>query len=92
MRKYDTIPVPHAFHCNINTPMQVRTGELFSVTMSLIGSACYKLVAIINSMKNMGQCGFKRQRFKATLERVCLETQHGIDELLYANDVLLVVG
>jgi hypothetical protein len=88
MRKYDTIPVPHVFQGEISQPMQVRTGELFSIGLSLIGSACYKLPVIIDSMEKMGQNGFKRQRFKASLNSVSLQTQHGIEEQLYANGLL----
>jgi hypothetical protein len=69
--------------------MQLQAGELFSIKMSLVGSSYKKLPAIIESMENIGQQGFQRQRFKATLNSISIQYQYGQEELLYANGLLL---
>lgn len=89
MRKYDNIPVPYAFRCSISQPMQVQTGELFSIEMNLIGSSFHKLPAIIKSMENIGQCGLEKRRYRATLNSVSVQHQQGEETLLYANGLLL---
>lgn len=89
MRKYDTIPVPHAFHGEITQPMKIQKNALFSIKMSLVGSTIKKLPTIIESMENMGRQGFEKQRFKATLNSVSIQHQEGEEELLYANGLLL---
>ena len=89
MRKYENIPVPYAFCMPIAQSMQVQAGELFSIQMSLIGTSCHKLPAFIKSMENIGQCGLKKQRYRATLNSVSVQYQQGQETLLYANGLLL---
>jgi len=89
MRKYDTIPVPHAFQCALSQPMQLQTGELFSIKMSLIGLSNQKLPSVIKSMENIAQQGLQKQRFKAALNSVSIVHKKGQEALLYANGLLL---
>jgi hypothetical protein len=89
MRRYQNIPVPYTFCNPISESMQVQTGELFSIQMGLIGSSYHKLPAIIKSMENIGQCGLKKRRYRATLNSVSVQDQQGQETLLYANGLLL---
>lgn len=88
MKNYEKIPVPHLFQIPIEQVMQVQAGELFSVTLHLIGQTSHKLPLIIHAMQNIARLGLGKQRFKAELDSVSMIKARGEEVLVYSHQTL----
>jgi hypothetical protein len=70
MRRYDTIPVPHAFQLPPDAPEPVRAGAPTTVHLVLVGDANHHLPLVIQTMAAAGQGGLGRERGQAWLQDV----------------------
>lgn len=70
MRRYDTIPVPHALRIDRDHPESIRAGDELSVSMVLIGEANARLPLVIQAMAAAGQGGLGHQRGRVWLHDV----------------------
>ncbi|WP_295392258.1 CRISPR system precrRNA processing endoribonuclease RAMP protein Cas6 [uncultured Thiodictyon sp.] len=73
MRRYDRVPVPHAFRIDQDYPEVVRAGEALAVSLVLVGEANTRLPLVIQALAAAGQAGLGPQRGRVWLHDV---TQH----------------
>ncbi|MBK8640361.1 MAG: CRISPR system precrRNA processing endoribonuclease RAMP protein Cas6 [Chromatiaceae bacterium] len=70
MRRYDTIPVPHAFQIDGTYPATLRANATLAVSMALVGDANDQLPLVIQTMAAAGQGGLGKGRGRAWLQDV----------------------
>ncbi|MFZ1575152.1 MAG: CRISPR system precrRNA processing endoribonuclease RAMP protein Cas6 [Chromatiaceae bacterium] len=70
MRRYDTIPVPHAFQIDGAYPETLRAGATLAVSMALVGDANDQIPLVIQAMAAAGQGGLGKERGRAWLQDV----------------------
>lgn len=70
MRHYTHIPVPHTFQQTEQHLQHMQEGDLFSVEFVFIGDPQPYLLLILQTMMAIGQAGFGKKRYQATLYQV----------------------
>ena len=70
MRRYDTIPVPHAFQIDGAYPETLSAGATLAVSLVLVGDANDRLPLVIQAMAAAGQGGLGKERGRAWLQDV----------------------
>lgn len=70
MRRYNTIPIPHAFRLDPNTPKTVDHDGTLSLSLTLVGNANDHLTLVIQAMAACGHGGLGPERQQAWLQDV----------------------